>query len=476
MAQTLATLPVSQLILRLTKEPPLRITVQVSAVSCNKAFLRHSISQKWTLLRLKGGARSLGTKATPRVVSAMSQLTSTAGKKVLVPIGNGTEEMEAVIVIDLLRRAGASVTVASVEADLLIYASRKVMLVADKKMAECKGDVFDLIVLPGGMPGAERLRDNEILRKMVEQQAESERFYAAICAAPAVALKPWGLLIGKKATAHPAFAAQLDDTSAVEERVVEDGLLTTSRGPGTAFEFGLSLIDRLYGSAKASEVKGGLEMRKGDGSDTLRRDYNTSSATAGERSPKVLVPICDDVEEMEAVIIIDVLRRAGADVMVACIEPGCLDVVASRGVKIRADSLIENAQNEGPFDLIALPGGPGAGRMRDSSVLDSLLRSQAKEGRFLAAVCASPVVVLHSKGLLEGRKATAHSSLSGQLSDQSAVTARVVSDGPFITSQGPGSTMEFALVLVERLFGREKADEVSKPMVLQPDLVVPVSV
>ena len=179
---------------------------------------------------------------------------------------------------------------------------------------------------------------------------------------------------------------------------------------------------------------------------------------------KVLVPIADGSEEIEAVCIIDVLRRAGADVTVASVDG--LQVTASRGVKIVADTLIADCAGIA-FDLIALPGGiPGAEHLRDSVELIRLLRRQQAEGRLCAAICASPAVVLHHHGLLGGRKATSHPSFIDRLENRERADSRVVVDGNLITSRGPGTAIEFALKLVELLFGSEKAAEVGKPMVL----------
>ncbi|KXZ55305.1 hypothetical protein GPECTOR_3g44 [Gonium pectorale] len=181
-------------------------------------------------------------------------------KKVLVPVGNGTEEMEAVIVIDVLRRAGARVTVASVESSHEVVCSRGVKLLADKLIHECESTCYDLIACPGGMPGAERLRDTPLLEGMLAAQKSSGRLYAAICATPYVFFEAKGLLGGKAATAHPAFSDGLKDQSKVLDRVVVEKNLTTSRGPGTAFEFALSLVKQLYGEEKMKQVAGPMVM------------------------------------------------------------------------------------------------------------------------------------------------------------------------------------------------------------------------
>ena len=174
-------------------------------------------------------------------------------KKVLVPIANGTEEIEAVCIIDVLRRAGASVIVASVD-DLQVTASRGVKLVADKLITDCVDEKYDLVVLPGGMPGAEHLRDSKELETILRNQKQEERLYGAICAAPAVVLQHHGLLDQRRATCHPNFVDQLVNTDLVESRVAVDGTCVTSRGPGTALEFALKLVELLYGQEKAKEV------------------------------------------------------------------------------------------------------------------------------------------------------------------------------------------------------------------------------
>lgn len=174
---------------------------------------------------------------------------------VLVPIADGTEEIEAVTIIDVLRRAEAEVTVASVDAPQ-VTASRGVKIVADCLIESCRDKDFDLIVLPGGIPGAENLRDNSILKEILIKQNSAGKLYGAICAAPAVVLEPHGLLAERQATAHPGYVDRLSDPSSVESRVVVDGNCITSRGPGTAMEFSLKLVELLFGRKRMEAVAG----------------------------------------------------------------------------------------------------------------------------------------------------------------------------------------------------------------------------
>ncbi|MBN1586127.1 MAG: DJ-1/PfpI family protein [Candidatus Omnitrophica bacterium] len=176
-------------------------------------------------------------------------------KRVLVPIADGTEEIEAVTVIDVLRRAGAEVLVASVT-DEEVVASRGVRLIADDLIENCVDEEYDLIVLPGGMPGADFLAECDELIELLHRHRDAGKIYAAICAAPAIVLEHHGLLENCRATAHPNYSSKLGNQEAVDCRVVIDGNCVTSRGPGTAMEFALTLVELLYGPEKRAQVAG----------------------------------------------------------------------------------------------------------------------------------------------------------------------------------------------------------------------------
>ena len=177
--------------------------------------------------------------------------------KVLVPIADGTEEMEAVIVIDVLRRAQVDVCVASVMPERMeITASRGVRITADRLLEDCTGEVWDMIVLPGGMPGATHLHDSPSLLRLLQDQVAAERWLAAICAAPAVVLGRHGLIPHASATCYPSYQEELSQRvkAVSQERVVVDNTLITSQGPGTAVEFALRLVEVLCGQNRSSEV------------------------------------------------------------------------------------------------------------------------------------------------------------------------------------------------------------------------------
>lgn len=198
---------------------------------------------------------------TPLTRSFRSTTTSLAmTKKVLVPIANGSEEIETTCIQDILVRFGADVTVASVNAggDLLCKMSRGLFVQAHTSIAEAaKNGPYDLIVLPGGVQGAEGLRDSVDLHTLLKQQAADRRLTGAVCAAPALVLATHDLIpAGARATSFPKFRDMLKD-AASDDRVVDaadDHNLITSQGPGTAMEFALALGEKLFGKEKRDEI------------------------------------------------------------------------------------------------------------------------------------------------------------------------------------------------------------------------------
>lgn len=371
--------------------------------------------------------------------------------------------MEAVILVDVLRRAGANVVVASVEPQLEIEASSGTRLVADTSISTCSDEIFDLIALPGGMPGSARLRDSEILRKITSKHAEEKRLYGAICAAPAITLQPWGLLRRKQMTCHPAFMDKLPTFRAVKSNLQVSGELTTSRGPGTAFEFALALVDQLFGESVAKEVGELLMMRTAE--DNHKKEEFNEVEWSVDHSPHVLVPVANGSEEIEVVTVVDILRRAKVDVVVASVEKS-LQILASRGIKLIADKSIDNAA-ESIYDLIILPGGiAGAERLHKSKVLKKMLKEQGSAGRIYGAICSSPTV-LHRQGLLKGKRATAHPSVASKITNEVVEGARVVIDGKLITSRGLATAIEFALAIVSKLFSHARARSVAEGLVFE---------
>lgn len=172
-------------------------------------------------------------------------------KRVLCLLVTGFEEIETIAPINLLRRAEAEVVIASVNGERLVTGRCGMTLQADAKLADVVDQPFDLLFIPGG-PGVKALRADGRPAKLAQAFAQAGKPVAAICAAPTV-LADAGLLAGKRFTAHFSVHGELPQALG-QERVVQDGNLITSRGAGTAVEFGLALVRELFGEPKAKEI------------------------------------------------------------------------------------------------------------------------------------------------------------------------------------------------------------------------------
>ncbi len=177
---------------------------------------------------------------------------------VLVPLAPGFEDLEATTIVDILRRAGVEVVTAGLQAGL-IQGSRGLRVQPDASLDEVLERDFDMIALPGGLPGAEHLKNDARIQALLRRLAAADRYTAAICAAP-MALAAAGLLDGRRATAYPGVLEGLDlpGTTCLSDPVVLDGKVVTSRGPGTAMDFALALVELLAGREKREQVEVGL--------------------------------------------------------------------------------------------------------------------------------------------------------------------------------------------------------------------------
>ncbi len=180
--------------------------------------------------------------------------------KALIPLAQGCEELEAVTIIDLLRRADIKVVTAGLHPGT-VKASRGVVLVPDVTLEQVENDFFDLLVLPGGLPGADNLNEDSRIHSLLHRTHANGGLVAAICAAPKV-LANSGLLSGKKATSFPGVlkGVQVNGLQLVDESVVVDNRIITSRGPGTAIDFTLTLIELLTDTS--TKIKVELELQR----------------------------------------------------------------------------------------------------------------------------------------------------------------------------------------------------------------------
>lgn len=182
--------------------------------------------------------------------------------KILVCLAPGTEELEAITVIDILERAKFDVTIASTAFDgsLTMKAAQRVTLTADVKLVEVADEEFDCIVLPGGLKGAENFRDSTLLIEMLKQQKYDEKWVAAICAAPAVVLQHHNLYPDARMTCYPSFMNTIPKDNLRIKRVFTDVLnhLITSQGPGSALEFAMEIVTLLGGKELTAKLAADL--------------------------------------------------------------------------------------------------------------------------------------------------------------------------------------------------------------------------
>lgn len=179
--------------------------------------------------------------------------------RVAVLLADGFEEVEAMAIIDVLRRAGIEAVIAGLH-DGQITSARKVKVIPDTVIDTVKVESFDMVVLPGGQPGADNLNADPRVKELVRSFYASGKLTAAICAAPYV-LANAGILDGRHATAFPTYKERLGTAVYEEKTVVEDGNVLTSKGPGTALCFGLAIVEKLAGREKALKIKEAMLVR-----------------------------------------------------------------------------------------------------------------------------------------------------------------------------------------------------------------------
>ena len=181
-------------------------------------------------------------------------------KKVYVFLADGFEDVEALIPVDVLRRGGVEVVTVSITEFPLVQSAHGVNIEADMMFEQCDFSDADLLMLPGGMPGASNLFDHKGVCKAVVDQAVAGRRVAAICAAPAVVLAPLGILDGKRATCYPGFEEALTEAIYTAELVTVDGTVTTAEGPAAAFPYAYELLGQLTDKQTAAKVADGMRF------------------------------------------------------------------------------------------------------------------------------------------------------------------------------------------------------------------------
>ncbi len=181
-------------------------------------------------------------------------------KDAFIFLANGFEEIEAVATIDVLRRGNIPVTIVSITKELTVSGAHNINIVADALFEEVAFDGSELLILPGGMPGAQNLQNHSELGELLQKHFEKNKLVAAICAAPKV-LGHLNILNGKAATCYPGFESELSGAVLSIDGTVTDGNIVTAKGAAFAIEFGLQLVEILQGKEVADKIAQGMLMR-----------------------------------------------------------------------------------------------------------------------------------------------------------------------------------------------------------------------
>lgn len=181
-------------------------------------------------------------------------------KKVAVFLADGFEEIEALTVVDLLRRAKVYVDTVSITDDYIVRGAHGIPVQTEESFGELDFAEFDMVVLPGGLPGTTNLKEHAGVRKIVTEFYEGGKYVAAICAAPTV-FADLGILQGKLATCYPSLESEMKDAMFTGAAVTTDGNIITSQGVGTAIDFSLKLVEVLVGEEKAVEIAESIVYR-----------------------------------------------------------------------------------------------------------------------------------------------------------------------------------------------------------------------
>jgi len=174
-------------------------------------------------------------------------------KKVAVLLADGFEEIEALTAVDLLRRAKVYVDTVSITDDYMVRGSHGIKVQTEDLFEEVNFAEFDMVVLPGGLPGTTYLNDHAGVQRVVKDFVENGKYVGAICAAPSI-LGGMGLLKGRHAISYPSFEDKLTGAVITRNAVVQDRNIITSRGMGTSIDFALKLVEVMTGAEKASEI------------------------------------------------------------------------------------------------------------------------------------------------------------------------------------------------------------------------------
>lgn len=370
-------------------------------------------------------------------------------KNIAVIAAPGCEEGETLTIVDIFRRAELSCDLVGLGARD-ITGGHGTVFRCDAVLDEALASAYDMVVLPGGYGGVDAMMASELLLEQVSTMLHEGKWVAAICAAP-LALDKAGLLESRTFTCYPGQRANISAGTWANEVVVIDDNLVTSQGPATAWAFAYKLVELMGGDAEA--VRQRMVYRNAFDEPAVQSpepaELKRVPGPDGRAPKKVAVLMVDGFEESEAIQIVDLLRRAHAEVTTYRFQEDEF-VLGMQDMLVKAEAVFGPAVLEA--DAIVVPGGRTAGAklIAREDVLETL-RAFDRAGKLVCAMC-SGTTVAHAAGVLDGKRVTGYTGYAAKLTGAAFVEDEVaVWDANVVTSQGPATPYPFAFKLMEAL-------------------------
>lgn len=353
-------------------------------------------------------------------------------KKAAIIIASGFEEGEALTIADIIKRAHLQCDLVGFEQE--VKGGHEIIVRCDHILNETLLD-YDMVILPGGYGGAEAMKNNPTLISYLQQINEKGKYVCAMCAAPIV-LEKANLLVDKKFTAYQGYDQKIKQGTYLNDKVVIDSNIVTSRGPATAYGFAYKLVELLGGDDLA------VKKRMVYFSHLMSRRMN--------KMGRVAVLMAEGYEEGETLTIVDLLRRGGLECHTFSFNEEF--VRGMHDMYVKADKLFNDEIKN--YDMLVLPGGrPGGQNLLENQDVISLVQYFNEHHQYIAAMC-SGTVVLEKANVIKGKKVTGYTGYQDKLVSGDFVNEVAVFDQNIVTSQGPATPYPFAFKILE-VFGKD---------------------
>lgn len=367
---------------------------------------------------------------------------SKINKRVAVMLADGCEEGEVLTIVDILRRA-------EIEADLVglrevVSGAHEIVIKADRVLDKDLVD-YDMVVLPGGYGGANNLKNCDELIGYMQEMYKNGKFVCAMCAAP-IALGRAGLLKDHNWTAYPGYGEKINMGHYLEDIVVVDGNLITSRAPSTTYAFAYTLVDMLGGDS----LKVKNRMVYFNAFDPEVTDVVKELPVLSDRKidKKVAVLMAEGYEEGETITIVDLLRRLNITCETFSLKDGEY-VLGMHKMLIKPDHVFSDEIKN--YDMIILPGGrPGGQNLREDPRVIDMMKYFNDHHKYIGALC-SGTIALETADVIQGKKVTGYTNYAEKLTSGVFVDEVAVADDNLVTSQGPATPYPFAFKVGEVL-------------------------